>query len=148
MNWHFKYISTEEVYPEELSGTRGIANEAWWDWITDGHHATMGQLARAIEVRQEPTRRLAWVKSVMVLVERSGRDRMARNALIVLANTQDPTYLPLIQRATQDINPLIRASAVHALIKLGDEATAATLRHDSSPMVQHEVLNALHPPCI
>jgi epoxyqueuosine reductase len=69
--------------------------------------------------------------------------RMARNALIVLANTRDPDYLPLIHSAAQDVNPLIRATAVHALIKPGDIAMATRLREDPSLMVQHEANNAL-----
>lgn len=74
--------------------------------------------------------------------ERSGRARMARNALIVLANTKDPAYLPLARLAAQDVNPLVRATAVWALLKLGDMPTALKLLKDPSAMVQHEALKA------
>jgi epoxyqueuosine reductase len=36
-------------------------------WIDARHHATMGELARAIEVRQDPRPRFGWAKSVLVL---------------------------------------------------------------------------------
>lgn len=32
MNWNFKYVSEEEVFPEEASRGLGIPAEAWWTW--------------------------------------------------------------------------------------------------------------------
>jgi len=32
MNWHPTYVSEEEMYPEDLSGARGISQEEWWKW--------------------------------------------------------------------------------------------------------------------
>lgn len=75
--------------------------------------------------------------------ERSGRIRMARNALIVLANTHDPSHLPLVRLAAQDINPLLRATAAHALARLGDRSTVANLQHDPSELVRKEAHSAL-----
>ena len=74
--------------------------------------------------------------------ERSGRTHMARNALIVLANTKDPSHLSLIRLAAQDHNPLIRATAVWALLKLGDLQMAAKLLKDPSELVRREAQKA------
>lgn len=81
-------------------------------------------------------------KYVQTSFERSGRARMARNALIVLANTQNPDYLPLVRLGAQDVNPIVRATAVWALTKLGDRCTPAKLLKDSFEMVRHEALKA------
>ena len=32
MNWHFKYVTEAEVFPETLSQSHGIPAEAWWNW--------------------------------------------------------------------------------------------------------------------
>lgn len=32
MNWNFKYVSEEEVFPEEQSKSFDIANKSWWTW--------------------------------------------------------------------------------------------------------------------
>ena len=37
------------------------------EWITEGHNAGLGQLARALEVRLDPRMRFSWVQSVMIL---------------------------------------------------------------------------------
>jgi epoxyqueuosine reductase len=75
--------------------------------------------------------------------ERSGRTHITRNALIVLANTNDPSYLSLIRLAAQDQNPLIRATAAWALLKLGDPQMAAKLLNDPSEMVRREAQQAI-----
>ncbi|MCX7803099.1 MAG: tRNA epoxyqueuosine(34) reductase QueG [Meiothermus ruber] len=65
---------------------------------------------------------------------RPGRTRMARNALVVLANLGNPDYLPLVRRAAQDVNPLVRATAARALAWLGDFVSLEPLRRD--PVLQ------------
>lgn len=65
---------------------------------------------------------------------RPGRTRMARNALVVLANLGNPDYLPLVRRAAQDVNPLVRATAARALARLGDFVSLEPLRRD--PVLQ------------
>lgn len=75
--------------------------------------------------------------------ERHGRIRMARNALIVLANTRDAAYLPLVRRAAEDRAALVRATAVWALAKLGDLGTVERLRRDPDTRVRQEAERAL-----
>lgn len=75
--------------------------------------------------------------------ERNGRSRMARNALIVLSNTQDSAHLPLIRQAAQDSSPLVRATATQALVNLNDRHTAEKSLKDSNPMVQQAARLAL-----
>lgn len=74
---------------------------------------------------------------------RPGRTRMARNALIVLANGGDLAYLPLIRQGANDVNPIVRATAARALAKLGDLDALLPLRHDPDPLVLQEVLGLL-----
>lgn len=78
--------------------------------------------------------------------ERIGRIRIARNALIVLANSKDPAYLPLVSRAVTDIAPLVRATAAWALVKLGSRKEADTLFHDVDATVRKEAALALQNP--
>jgi len=73
---------------------------------------------------------------------RPGRTRMARNALVVLANQGDPAYLPLVRQGARDINPLVRATAAQALARLGDWEALGFLRRDPEPQVA-EVAQAL-----
>src|SRR2546422_2305245 len=37
MNWHFKYVTEEEVFPEVLSQSHGIPAAAWWNWRSEEH---------------------------------------------------------------------------------------------------------------
>ncbi|HEU4741382.1 MAG TPA: tRNA epoxyqueuosine(34) reductase QueG [Meiothermus sp.] len=74
---------------------------------------------------------------------RPGRTRLARNALIVLANARDEQYLPLVRRAGQDVNPLVRATAAHALVRLGDPGSAEKLLADPDPQVTQQARAAL-----
>ncbi|MCL6525664.1 MAG: tRNA epoxyqueuosine(34) reductase QueG [Thermaceae bacterium] len=67
---------------------------------------------------------------------RPGRNRMARNALIVLANRQE--HLPLVRRAAGDVNPVVRATAARALARFGDWDAVARLGHDPQPEVAQE----------
>lgn len=66
---------------------------------------------------------------------RPGRTRMARNALVVLANLGNPDYLPLVRRGAQDVNPLVRATAAQALARLGDFDAVGLLRRDPELLV-------------
>ncbi|MER3480334.1 MAG: tRNA epoxyqueuosine(34) reductase QueG [Meiothermus sp.] len=74
---------------------------------------------------------------------RPGRTRLARNALIVLANAQDPAHLPLVRRAGEDVSPLVRATAAWALVRLGDPASAEKLLRDPDADVTREARAAL-----
>ncbi|MDX2007019.1 MAG: tRNA epoxyqueuosine(34) reductase QueG [Meiothermus sp.] len=74
---------------------------------------------------------------------RPGRTRLARNALIVLANTGDPAHLPLIRQAAQDINPVVRASAAGALHRYGDLDGVVQLGNDPDEGVSREAQRLL-----
>jgi len=75
--------------------------------------------------------------------ERTGRSRMARNALIVLSNTQDPAYLPLVRQGAQDLAPLVRATTAWALVRMADIHTARKLLDDPNATVRREACQAL-----
>jgi len=56
-------------------------------------------------------------------LRRAGRESMARNAAIVLGNSQDKRYLPVLARtAATDKSAIVRAAAGEALQRLRDEA--------------------------
>jgi epoxyqueuosine reductase len=74
---------------------------------------------------------------------RPGRTRMARNALVVLANLGNPDYLPLVRHAAQDVNPVVRATAAQALARLGDLEALWPLRQDPEPQVAEVALGLL-----
>lgn len=74
---------------------------------------------------------------------RPGRTRLARNALIALANAQDERYLPLVRRAGEDVNSLVRATAAHALVRLGDGGYVQRLLADPDPEVVRQARLAL-----
>ncbi len=74
---------------------------------------------------------------------RPGRTRMARNALVVLANLGNPDYLPLVRRGAQDVNPVVRATAAQALARLGDFDAIEPLRRDPEPQVAELALGLL-----
>ena len=75
---------------------------------------------------------------------RPGRTRMARNALVVLANLGNPDYLPLVRRGAQDVNPVVRATAAQALARLGDFDAIGPLRRDPEPQVAELALGLLN----
>jgi epoxyqueuosine reductase len=75
--------------------------------------------------------------------ERLGQARIARNALIVLANTRDPAYAPLAAQAAASVTPLVRATAAWTLAKLGRREEACRLRTDPDELVQREAAAAL-----
>ncbi len=66
---------------------------------------------------------------------RPGRTRMARNALVVLANLGNPDYLPLVRQGARDVNPLVRATAAEALARLGNWDSIIPLLQDPEPLV-------------
>jgi epoxyqueuosine reductase len=66
---------------------------------------------------------------------RPGRTRMARNALVVLANLGNPDYLPLVRQGAHDTNPIVRATAAEALGRLGDFDSLLPLAQDLEPLV-------------
>jgi epoxyqueuosine reductase len=66
---------------------------------------------------------------------RPGRTRMARNALVVLANLGNPDYLPLVRQGAKDVSPIVRATAAQALVRLGDCGSLVPLTQDLEPSV-------------
>jgi epoxyqueuosine reductase len=56
-------------------------------------------------------------------LQRTGRDRLVRNALIAAGNSGDKGLLPQVARLLADASPLVRAMAVWALAQLADRAT-------------------------
>ncbi|GAX91285.1 epoxyqueuosine reductase [Effusibacillus lacus] len=75
--------------------------------------------------------------------ERVGRPRMARNALIVLANTRDSSYLPLVRQGCVDPSPLVRATTARALVRIGGRKEVERLLSDPEPLVCEEARQAL-----
>lgn len=75
--------------------------------------------------------------------ERAGRARLARNALVLLANTGNTDHLPLVEVAAQDASPLVRATAAEALVRLGGVAEVEGLLRDPDPRVRNEARRAL-----
>lgn len=67
---------------------------------------------------------------------RPGRTRMARNALMVLANRGE--HLSLVKKAAQDVNPIVRATAARALAKFEDWDAVSALRNDPDAVVARE----------
>jgi epoxyqueuosine reductase len=78
--------------------------------------------------------------------ERAGRGRMARNAVIVLANSGDTAYVPYCRLAANDVDPIVRATAAHGLVRLGDRSAAGQLLGDPVEAVQREARTALAGP--
>jgi len=75
--------------------------------------------------------------------ERAGRTRMARNAIIVLANTGDKAFAPYCRLGASDVDPIVRATAAHGLVRLRDRKTAAKLLSDPDETVRREAGAAL-----
>lgn len=61
-------------------------------------------------------------------IKRTGRDRVVRNALIAAGNSGDKMFLPAVETLLVDASALVRAMAVWALLRLGDETRIAALR--------------------
>jgi epoxyqueuosine reductase len=54
-------------------------------------------------------------------MRRAGRESMARNAAIVLGNSRQRRYLPVLVRAAErDPSPVVREAATWALARLHD----------------------------
>jgi epoxyqueuosine reductase QueG len=75
--------------------------------------------------------------------ERAGRSRMARNALVVLANGGDAAHRGLLELAAEDVVPLVRATAAQALAVSGDRRAAARLLADPDAIVRGAARTAL-----
>ena len=54
---------------------------------------------------------------------RTGRIALARNAAIVLGNSQDSQYLDILEHSLQNENPLIRGAVVWAVGQLGNQSS-------------------------
>ena len=61
-------------------------------------------------------------------VKRTGRDRFVRNVLIAIGNSGDRSLLPVVRKRLTDESDLVRAMAVWALFRLGDDAEFAALK--------------------
>ena len=78
-------------------------------------------------------------------IKRIGRDRFVRNVLIAIGNSDDPTLLPVVRQRLSDASGLVRAMAVWALSRLGDDAEFAALKarhlpHEPDAQVRAEWL--------
>ena len=60
-------------------------------------------------------------------LSRPGRVGMARNAAIVLGNSGDVQFVPVLEQATRDSSPLVRGAAIWALGELVDARTSRRL---------------------
>lgn len=67
-------------------------------------------------------------------VKRTGRDRVVRNALIAAGNSRDRELLTAVTRLISDASPLVRAMAVWAAMRLGDQTEIAALRAKYAPL--------------
>lgn len=65
---------------------------------------------------------------------------LRRNALIVLANMGATEALPAVEAALDDDDPVLRATAVWAALRLGSTVAAARGRADPDPMVRAEAV--------
>jgi epoxyqueuosine reductase QueG len=75
--------------------------------------------------------------------ERAGRSRLARNALVVLANGGDPAHHGLMALAAGDRAPLVRATAAQALAVVGERRRAEPLLRDPDRSVRDAARAAL-----
>jgi epoxyqueuosine reductase len=64
-------------------------------------------------------------------LKRTGRDRFVRNVLIAIGNSGEPSLVPLAVERLDDPSPLVRAMAVWALQRIGDQQTVARRRADA-----------------
>jgi epoxyqueuosine reductase len=72
-------------------------------------------------------------------VKRIGRGGFLRNVLVAIGNSGNATLTPVVERATIDTNPLVRAHAVWALSRLAGPARyEAAMRDDPDPAVAEE----------
>lgn len=76
-------------------------------------------------------------------VQRLGRDRFIRNALIAAGNSSDAMLIPHVEQLLSDPSPLVRAMAVWALSRLAAAPDFAILQqrytpHEPDPAVQTE----------
>jgi len=72
-------------------------------------------------------------------VKRIGRNRFLRNVMVAIGNSDDPGLADLAERATSDVDPLVRGHAVWALSRLAaTDRFRTALRADPDPVVAEE----------
>jgi epoxyqueuosine reductase len=72
-------------------------------------------------------------------VKRVGRGRFLRNVMVAIGNSGDPNLTGVVEAATRDADPLVRAHAVWALSRLaGAERFQAAMRADPDATVAEE----------
>ena len=76
-------------------------------------------------------------------LSRPGRPGMARNAAIVLGNTHNPDYLPILLHALHDESPLVRGAAIWAIRQITPTQAPHLLHniatHETNPTVLTEL---------
>lgn len=74
---------------------------------------------------------------------RTGRAALARNAVIVLGNTGDPQWVPLLLCCLEDAAPLVREAAVRSLRRIGGDKILQVLREKMAAEADSLVRSAL-----
>lgn len=74
---------------------------------------------------------------------RPGRAGVLRNACIVLGNRGDASFVPVLVRAVEDAEPLVRGAAAWALGRIGSAAAGAALERRRSLETDPTVLSEL-----
>lgn len=76
-------------------------------------------------------------------MKRAKRRGLARNAAVVLGNRRDPADVPVLARALNDPEPLVRAHAAWALGRIGSEDAYAALARHAAGETDESVLREL-----
>ena len=75
-------------------------------------------------------------------IKRTGRERLIRNVLIAIGNSENPSYLTQIKPLIEDDSPLVRAMAIWAYGKLSDKRDLQKIfqkrQIDHDPQVEKE----------
>ena len=71
-------------------------------------------------------------------VKRIGRDRLVRNVLIAIGNSDDRALADEAERLLDDANPLVRGAAVWALSQLSPRHELEALASTAAPAEQDE----------
>jgi epoxyqueuosine reductase len=79
---------------------------------------------------------------------RTKRRGLLRNACVALGNAGDPSAVPVLEQALQDVEPLVRGHAAWALGRLGGagDALRARLAVEDDMWVREEIRLALTVP--
>jgi epoxyqueuosine reductase len=75
-------------------------------------------------------------------IKRVGRDRFLRNVLIAIGNSGDTSLLSVVEARLADPSPLVRAMAVWALGRLGDDDVRRACAATHAPAEQDEAVIA------